>query len=63
MEGILITGFMIFAFIAVYQHFRIVNMENQTFNALQKTCETLDLIKKDLSVEDILKLSEKYEKK
>lgn len=63
MEGILITWFVIFAFIAIYQQFRIVTMEDQTFNALQKTCETLDLIKKDLSVEDILKLSEKYEKK
>ena len=60
MEGILITGLMILAFIAIYQQLRIISMEEQTFNALRKTCETLDLIKKDLSIEDILKLSEKY---
>ena len=63
MEGILITGFMIFAFIAIYQQFRIISMEDQTFNALKKTCETLDLIKKGLSIEDILELAEKYEPK
>ena len=37
MEGILITGLMIFAFIAIYQQFRIVSMEDQTFRALQNT--------------------------
>ncbi len=60
MEGILITGLMIFAFIAIYQQFRIVSMENQTFSALQKTCETLDLIKKGMSIDDILEFAEKY---
>ena len=60
MEGILITGLMIFAFIAIYQQFRIVSMEDQTFRALQNTCERLDLIKKGLSVDDILELAEKY---
>ena len=60
MGGILITGLMILAFIAIYQQLRIISMKDQTFNALKKTCETLDLIKKDLSIEDILKLSEKY---
>ncbi len=59
MEGILITGLMIFAFIAIYQQFRIVSMENQTFSALQKTCETLGLIKKGMPIDDILKLAEK----
>ncbi len=60
MEGILITGLMIFAFIAIYQQFRIVSMEDQTFRALQKTCERLDLIKKGLSVDDILELEKEY---
>ncbi len=60
MEGILITGLMIFAFIAIYQQFRIVSMENQTFRALQNTCERLDLIKKGLSVDDILELEKEY---
>ena len=63
MEGILITGLVIFAFIAIYQQFRIVSMEDQTFRALQMTCERLDLIKKGLSIEDILELAEKYEQK
>ena len=63
MEGILIAGLMIFAFIAIYQQFRIVSMEDQTFRALQMTCERLDLIKKGLSIEDILELAEKYEQK
>ncbi len=63
MEGILITGLMIFAFIAIYQQFRIVSMENQTFSALQKTCETLDLIKKGMSIDDILEFAEKYKKR
>ena len=63
MEGILITGLMIFAFVAIYQQFRIISMEDQTFRALQMTCETLDLIKKGLSIEDILELAEKYEQK
>ena len=61
MEGILITGLVIFAFIAIYQQFRIVNMEDQTFRALQMTCERLDLIKKGLSINDILELAEKHE--
>ena len=56
MEGILITGLMIFAFIAIYQQFRIVSMEDQTFRAMQNTCERLGLIKKGLSVDDILEL-------
>ncbi len=60
MEGILITGLMIFALISIYQQFRIVSMENQTFSVLQKTCETLDLIKKGMSIDDTLKLAEKY---
>lgn len=60
MEGILITGLMIFAFIAIYQQFRIVSMEDQTFRALQNTCESLDLIKKGLSVDDILELEKEY---
>ena len=59
MEGILITGLMIFAFIAIYQQFRIVSMEDQPFSALQKTCETLELIKKGMSIDDILELAEK----
>ncbi len=63
MEGILITGLMIFAFIAIYQQFRIVSMENQTFSALKKTCETLDLIKKGMSIDDILEFAEKYKKR
>ncbi len=63
MEGILITGLMIFAFIAIYQQFRIVSMEDQTFSALQKTCETLDLIKKGMSIDDILEFAEKYKKR
>ena len=61
MGGILITGLVIFAFIAIYQQFRIISMEDQTFRALQMTCERLDLIKKGLSIEDILELTEKYE--
>ena len=61
MEGILITGLMIFAFIAIYQQFRIISMEDQTFRALQMTCERLDLIKKGLSIKDILELAEKHE--
>lgn len=60
MEGILITGLMIFAFIAIYQQFRIVSMEDQTFRALQNTCERLDLIKKGLSVDDILEIEKEY---
>ena len=63
MGGILITGLVIFAFIAIYQQFRIISMEDQTFRALQMTCERLDLIKKGLSIEDILELAEKYEQK
>ena len=61
MEGILITGLMIFAFIAIYQQFRIVSMEDQTFRAMQNTCERLGLIKKGMSIDNILKLAEKYE--
>ena len=40
--------------IIFYQQHRIKEMEDRVFLALKKTCETLNLIKKDATIEDIL---------
>ena len=42
--------------IIIYQQNNIWKMEDQVYNALKVTCETLELIKKNSSLEDILEM-------
>ena len=42
--------------IIIYQQNNIWRMEDQVYNALKVTCETLELIKKNSSLEDILEM-------
>lgn len=39
-----------------YQQYQLVKMEEKLFRALKVTCETLDLIKKDATVDEIINL-------
>ncbi len=47
----------VLVFIIVYQQNYINRMEDKVFHALKITCETLELIKKDCSLDDILELA------
>ena len=59
MELYFILILAILTIIIFYQHFRLKKMEDDLFRALKVTCETLNLIKKDATIEEILKMRNK----
>ena len=52
----------VLVFIIVYQQNYITRMKDKVFHALKITCETLDLIKNDCTLEDILEFGKKSTK-
>lgn len=54
---------LILVFVIVRQQNYISQMDDKVFKALKVTCETLDLIKKDSTIEEILELSKKSKNK
>ncbi len=55
MQKFLLIVNMISICIISYQQYYIQKMEDKLFNALKATCETLNLIKKNSTVEEIIK--------
>lgn len=62
MELTVVLAIAVLVFIIVYQQNYINRMEDKVFHALKITCETLDLIKKDCTLEDILEFGKKSSK-
>ena len=63
MQIALILALLILVFVIVRQQNYISQMDDKVFTALKVTCETLDLIKKDSTIEEILELSKKSKNK
>ena len=62
MELTVVLAIAVLVFIIVYQQNYISRMEDKVFRALKITCETLDLIKKDCTLEEILEMGKKSSK-
>ncbi len=59
MELTVIVAVVVLVLIIIIQQNYINKMEDRVFHSLKITCETLDLIKKDCKLEDILEMSKK----
>ncbi len=54
MQTFLLIAIVILISLCIYQQHYIHTMEDRLYNALKITCETLNLIKKNATIDDII---------